>query len=59
MELIGASMGICHEDIFKRLKIMNDADQIMAETAALIEEYDLNPDDVHKILVENVLAQNA
>ena len=56
MELIGASMGICHEDIFKRLKALNDADLVIAETEALIEEYGLDPDDVRTIIIENALA---
>ena len=33
MELIGESMGIRHDDIFKRLKAMQDVDAIVAEAA--------------------------
>ena len=33
LEIVGASMGLHHDDDFKRLKIMQDADAIVADCA--------------------------
>ena len=56
MELIGAALGLCRADVFKRLKMLNDADLAVAETADLIDAYGLDPDDVRAILIENAVA---
>ena len=43
LEIVGASMGIRHEDHFKRLKLMQDADAIAADCADLIAAHGLDP----------------
>ena len=43
LEIVGASMGIHHDDQFKRLKMMQDADAIMADCRDLIAEHGLDP----------------
>src|SRR5215813_6826784 len=42
LEIVGASMGIHHEDEFKRLKLMQDADAIMADCQDLIIAHGLD-----------------
>jgi Fe-S oxidoreductase len=42
LEIVGESMGIHHDDAFKRLKIMQDADAIMADCGDLIAAHGLD-----------------
>jgi hypothetical protein len=42
LEIVGASMGIQHDDQFKRLKMMQDADAIMADCQDLIAQHGLD-----------------
>jgi heterodisulfide reductase subunit D len=41
-EIVGASMGRHHDDHFKRLKIMQDADAILADCRDLVEQHGLD-----------------
>jgi len=41
-EIVGASMGRHHDDHFKRLKIMQDADAILADCQDLVREHGLD-----------------
>jgi hypothetical protein len=41
-EIIGASMGLSRDDHFKRLKMMQDADAILADCGDLVEAHGLN-----------------
>ena len=41
-EIVGASMGIHYDDHYKRLKIMQNADAILADCADLIEKHGLD-----------------
>jgi hypothetical protein len=43
LEIVGASMGIEHEDQFKRLKLMQDVDTIAADCQDLIAQHGLDP----------------
>jgi heterodisulfide reductase subunit D len=43
-EIVGASMGLSRDDHYKRLKIMQDADLILADCKDLIEQHGLNRD---------------
>jgi Fe-S oxidoreductase len=43
LEIVGESMGIRHEDHFKRLKLMQDVDAIAADCADLIAQHGLEP----------------
>jgi Fe-S oxidoreductase len=42
LEIVGESMGLHHDDQFKRLKIMQDVDAIAADCQDLIEEHGLD-----------------
>lgn len=52
LEIIGESMGIHRPDIFKRFRMAQDADLVIAETQDLANEYGLAPDEV-RIVIEN------
>jgi heterodisulfide reductase subunit D len=43
LEIIGASMGLHHDDDYKRLKMMQDVDAIIADCADLITQHRLDP----------------
>ena len=43
LEIVGQSMGIRHEDKFKRLKMMQDAEAIAADCEDLIAQHGLDP----------------
>jgi Fe-S oxidoreductase len=42
-EIVGASMGLHYDDDYKRLKIMQDADAILADCADLVQKHGLDP----------------
>jgi heterodisulfide reductase subunit D len=42
-EIVGASMGLHYDDHYKRLKIMQDADAILADCADLVQRHGLDP----------------
>jgi len=42
LEIVGASMGIRHDDNFKRLKVLQDADAIVADCRDLIAQHRLD-----------------
>tara|TARA_R110000787_G_scaffold285173_2_gene400064 strand:- start:17220 stop:18545 length:1326 start_codon:yes stop_codon:yes gene_type:complete len=42
MDVIGAGMGLHREDIFKRLKLMQDVDAVIAAQAATLEDHSLS-----------------
>src|SRR3984957_11209728 len=43
-EIVGASMGLHHDDRFKRLKMMQDADAILDDCRDLVSRHGLDPD---------------
>ncbi len=43
LEIVGASMGLHHEDHYKRLKLKQDVDAILADTADLASQHGLDP----------------
>jgi hypothetical protein len=57
MELIGASLGLSRPDVFKRLKLMRDVDQILAASQDLINEYDLDVDEVREVVLQDMLGE--
>ena len=42
LEVVGASMGLHRDDRYKELKLMQDADQIVAECKDLIAQHSLD-----------------
>ena len=55
MELVGESMGLTAPDRFKELKLMQDADAILAASKDLIETHGLNPEQVRDIVISDML----
>jgi len=43
LEIVGASMGLRHEDHYKRLKLMQDVDAVLADCADLAAQHRLDP----------------
>jgi heterodisulfide reductase subunit D len=43
LEIVGASMGLRHEDTFKRLKMLQDIDAIADECRDLVAQHGLDP----------------
>jgi Fe-S oxidoreductase len=56
LELVGESMGLSEDDVYKRLKIMQDADAILADCQDLIAQHRLNAEEVRDIVVKGMLA---
>lgn len=56
MDIIGESLGIRHDDLFKRLKLMHDADAIVAEAAETIAEHGLDLEDMRDAVLSFMLA---
>jgi heterodisulfide reductase subunit D len=55
LDIIGASMGLHHDDHFKRLKIMQDADAIVADCADMIAAYRIDPAVARDVVVKAML----
>ena len=51
MELLGEGLGLDSEDLYKRLKLIGEIDEIIAETAPLIEANRLDLDTVRDALI--------
>ena len=51
MEILGAGLGLHAEDLYKRLKLMGDIDDIIVETSPLIAEHGLDLDTVRDALL--------
>ena len=57
MELVGASMGLSHEDAFKRLKKMQDVNAILADVADLAAAHRMRLEDVEDVVLAELLAE--
>jgi heterodisulfide reductase subunit D len=55
LELVGASMGLSRHDRYKELKIMQDADQIIAECSDLVAQHALDPGKARDVVVKAML----
>ena len=55
LEIVGASMRLRHEDRYKRLKLKQDANAILADCADLIEQHRVDPATA-RLAVETMLA---
>jgi heterodisulfide reductase subunit D len=56
LEVVGESMGLHQEDRYKQLKIMQDADQIVAECGDLIAQHALDTGKARDVVVKAMLA---
>ena len=50
LEIVGASMGLHHDDNYKRLKIMNDVDAIAADCRDLAAQHRLDPATTRSVI---------
>jgi Fe-S oxidoreductase len=55
LEIIGESIGLHQDDDYKRLKLMQDADAIVADCADLIEAHGLDRDMARAIIAKSML----
>ena len=55
LDIVGASMGLHHDDHFKRLKIMQDADAIVADCKDLIDAYRIDPAMARTVVTKAML----
>jgi heterodisulfide reductase subunit D len=56
LEIIGASMGLRHEDRYKRLKILQDADAIVADCQDLLATHGLDAAAAREVVITAMLA---
>jgi Fe-S oxidoreductase len=57
LEIVGESMGIARPDHFKRLKIMQDADAIIADCGAMIAQHGLDPTRARDAVIKAMLSE--
>ncbi len=57
LELVGESMGIQRPDLFKRLKLMQDVDAIVADAQDLIKTYGLDLEEVRDVILKDLLGE--
>ncbi len=57
LELVGESMGLQRPDLFKRLKIMQDVDAILQDSATLIETNGLDLDEARDVILRDMLGE--
>lgn len=55
LEIVGESMGLHQDDRFKQLKIMQDADQIVAECRDLIVQHTIDAETARNVVVKAML----
>ena len=55
MELVGAAMGCHREDVFKRLKLMQDVDTILADSRDMIAQHRLDAEEVREVVLSDML----
>ena len=55
LEIVGASMGLHREDEYKRLKLMQDADAILADCRDLIARHHLDEDKAREVILQGML----
>lgn len=56
MELLGESLGIRHDDLYKRLKLMRDVDAVIRDSDDLIEQHGLDLDEVRDVIFQDMLS---
>ncbi|MGZ8199133.1 MAG: heterodisulfide reductase-related iron-sulfur binding cluster [Burkholderiales bacterium] len=57
LERVGESMGIRHEDHFKRLKKMQNTEAILADVMDLVRAHGLKPDEVREVIDHYLLGE--
>lgn len=59
VEIIGESLGISADDIYKRLKMMDNIDDMLQECAGLIEANGIDVNEAREVLLADQLAAHA
>ncbi|MBV9655722.1 MAG: (Fe-S)-binding protein [Acetobacteraceae bacterium] len=59
LELVGESMGLYRPDLFKRLKLMQDVDAILADRASLLESNRVELDEARDVILADMLGEQA
>jgi hypothetical protein len=57
LELVGESMGISRVDMFKRLKLMQDVDAILAASTEMIEVNGLDLDEARSVILADMIGE--
>jgi heterodisulfide reductase subunit D len=57
LDIVGESMGLHHDDHFKRLKIMQDADMIVADCRDMVAAHGLDPALAREVVVKAMLRE--
>ena len=57
LEIVGQSMGLAQHDRFKELKMLQDADLIVAECRDLIAEHSLDPEQAREVVAKAMLGE--
>ena len=57
LDIVGESMGLHHDDHFKRLKIMQDADTIVADCRDMVAAHGLDPVLAREVVVKAMLSE--
>jgi heterodisulfide reductase subunit D len=57
LELVGESMGLTRPDLFKRLKLMQDVDAVLADAAPMIETHGLDLDEARAVVLRDMLGE--
>jgi heterodisulfide reductase subunit D len=59
LELVGESMGLTRPDLFKRLKLMQDVDAVLADAAPLLEVNQVDLDEARAVVLSDMLGEQA
>jgi heterodisulfide reductase subunit D len=59
LELVGESMGSGRPDLFKRLKMMQDVDAILVDSAAMLDVNHLSIEEARGIILDQMLAEQS
>jgi len=57
LELVGESMGLTRPDLFKRLKLMQDVDAVLADAAPMIATHHLDLDEARAVVLHDMLGE--
>jgi heterodisulfide reductase subunit D len=59
MELVGESMGLTRPDLFKRLKLMQDVDAVLADATPLLQANQVDLDEARAVVLTDMLGEQA
>jgi len=59
LELVGESMGLTRPDLFKRLKLMQDVDAVLADSADMLAMNHVDLDEARKVVLTDMLGEQA